>query len=82
MSREQVFFTEQDIKNLEQDCLVSLYTSGDRWFVNPMTDGRYVLSQYQVSDNQVIRQDYYHDVAEARDTMLELVSLMVRDLVN
>ena len=76
-----VYFTEQDIKNLESDCLVSIATSGDRWLINPMTDGRYVLSQYQVCDRQIIRQDYYRELDEACEAMLGYVSSMVRDLV-
>ena len=77
-----VYFTDQDIKDLNQDCLFSLIAGGDRWLINPMSSGRYVLSQYQLCDKQIIRQTYYYGVENAREDMLEQVSSMVRDLVN
>lgn len=76
-----IYFTESDIKALESDALVSIKTCGDRWLINTMTDGRYVLSQYQMHDKQIIRQDYYRELEEAREAMIELSNAMIRDLV-
>ena len=78
---DAIYFTEQEIANLAGDTLCSISYGGDHWSINPMTDGRFVLTQYQLSDRKLINQDYYRELAVARDELLSRVTRMMCDLV-
>lgn len=79
---EPIYFTEKEIAGLMgDDMLCHIKYGGDLWLINPMTDGRYVLTQIQVSDRRLVNQTYYRELAEAREELLSRLSAMMRDLV-
>lgn len=82
MNHEPIYFTEKQIADLMgDDMLCHIKYGGDLWLINPMTDGRYVLTQIQVSDRRLVNQTYHRELAEAREELLSRLSAMMRDLV-
>lgn len=82
VSLEPIYFTEKEVADLMgHDMLCHIKYGGDLWLINPMTDGRYVLTQIQISDCQLVNQNYYRELAEAREELLSRLSAMMRDLV-